>query len=109
MSMAKKSDQKLEQIVEVLKKEFSPKRMFLFGSRAGAAARPDSDYDIVLVVPKLRSRHIAEVKARSLVLNSCGISADIFIYNQADFDDWKDELSSIPETALNTGREIDLG
>jgi len=107
--MALKTDKKLNQIVEVLKKEFKPERMFLFGSRANGNARPDSDYDLVLVVPKLRSRHSAEVKARSLVLNSCGISADIFIYDQTDFDDWKDELSSIPETALNTGREIDLG
>ena len=107
--MAKAYDQKLDQIVEVLKNEFKPQRMFLFGSRANGNAQPDSDYDIVLVVLKLRSRHSAEVKAHSLVLNTCGISADIFIYDQADFDDWKDELSSIPETALNTGREIDLG
>lgn len=107
--MAKSKDAKLEQIVEVLKKEFNPQRMFLFGSRANGTARKDSDYDLVLVLPKLRGRHLAEVKARSLVLNSCGVLADVFIYDQEGFDAWKDELSSIPETALNTGREIDLG
>src|ERR1700733_12782219 len=107
--MADQRDKRLQQIVEVLKNEFKPRRMFLFGSRANGNSRPDSDYDLVLIVSELRSRHSAEVKARSLVLNRCGISADIFIYDQADFNDWKDELSSIPKTALNTGREIDLG
>jgi predicted nucleotidyltransferase len=104
--MAKLRDQKLKKIVDVLKKEFKPRRIFLFGSRANGSARPESDYDLVLVVSELRSRHSAEVKARSLLLNSCGISADIFIYDESDFDEWKDELSSIPETALNTGRDI---
>lgn len=107
--MTKPIDQKLEEIVKVLSEEFKPQRMFLFGSRANGNSRVDSDYDFVLVVPTIGSRHTAEVKARSIVLNRCGVSADIFIYDQAAFEEWKSELSSIPETALNTGLEIDLG
>jgi hypothetical protein len=33
----------------------------------------------------------------------------VWIYSEAEFNDWKDEFSSIPETALNTGKEIELG
>lgn len=88
--------------------EFNPSRLFLFGSRANGIHRPDSDYDLVMVVPGLKNRLTAEMKARLLVYKATGIPADIFIYNQKDFDDWKDELSSIPETALNTGKEIEL-
>lgn len=102
-------DKNLKKIVEALKKEFHPSRLFLFGSRANGTHRTDSDYDFVLVVPGLKNRENAEVKARSLLLNEYGISADVFIYNKKDFNEWKDELSSIPETALNTGREFDLG
>jgi len=43
-----------------------------------------------------------------LLHEKCQISADVFFYSQEEFDDWKDELSSIPETALNTGIEIKL-
>ena len=103
------NDGKLKNIIEILKKEFLPNRMFLFGSRANGNARADSDFDFVLVVSEVRSRHEAEVRARSLILNKCGVSAEIFIYGQEAFDNWKSELSSFPETAMNTGREIDLG
>jgi predicted nucleotidyltransferase len=107
--MTSQSDLKLQQIISALKNEFHPSRLFLFGSRASNTFRPDSDYDLVMVVPELKNRHSAEIKARSLILNSLGVSADIFIYSEKDFEKWKSELSSIPETALNTGKEIDLG
>lgn len=102
-------DPKLEQITQTLKEAFAPSRLFLFGSRANGSHRTDSDYDFVMVVPGLKNRHAAEVKARSLILNQHGVSADIFIYSVEDFEEWADELSSIPETALNTGKELDLG
>jgi len=103
-------DKKLSQIVEVLKEEFKPTRLFLFGSRANGTARKDSDYDFVLVVPKdKKSRLTNMAKARNILHQKCDVSADVFVYSQDEFDDWKDEFSSIPETAMNTGREIDLG
>ena len=48
-------------------------------------------------------------KARSLLHDKCNISADVFVFSEAEFDEWKTELNSIPETALNTGLELDLG
>lgn len=107
--MASKTDPKLKQITDVLKVTFKPSRLFLFGSRANGSHRPDSDYDFVMVVPGLKNRPAAENKARSLIHKEVGVSADIFIYSPKTFNEWKDELSSIPETALNTGRELDLG
>lgn len=108
--MGTKTDKKLEQIVGALKKEFKPSRMFLFGSRANGTARADSDYDFVLVVPENKKARTTNLsKARHLLHEKFQISADVFVYSQKEFDQWKDELSSVPETALNTGKEIDLG
>lgn len=108
--MAKARDNKLKKIVEVLKKEFNPSRMFLFGSRANGNAHADSDYDFVLVVPgNKKGRATNMSRARHLLNEKCNVSADVFVYSQKEFDEWKDELSSIPETALNTGQEIQLG
>lgn len=108
--MAKVKDQKLKKIVQALKQEFKPSRMFLFGSRANGTHRLDSDYDFVLVVPgNRRSRFNNLTRARELLQKKCKVSADVFVYSQKEFDDWKDDFSSIPETAINTGREIDLG
>ena len=107
--MARAKDKKLDEIVKVLKKEFKPSRMFLFGSRANGTHRHDSDYDFVLVVPGNRKSRVNNlIKAEEILDKKFGISADVFVYSQREFDDWKDDFSSIPETAVNTGREIDL-
>lgn len=107
--MVDKNDNILKQIVEALKNEFKPSRMFLFGSRANGMARPDSDYDFVLVVPGNKKARFTNMrKAQDLLRKKFNISADVFVYSQSEFDDWKDDFSSIPETAVNTGREIEL-
>lgn len=107
--MAKARDRKLKQIVEALKKEFKPSRMFLFGSRANGTHRADSDYDFVLVVPGDRKSRVTNLaRGSELLREKFGVSADIWVYSQREFKEWKDEFSSIPETAVNTGREIDL-
>lgn len=100
----------LNKIIKTLKDEFKPSRMFLFGSRAQGTHRPDSDYDFVLVVPGNKTLRVNNMaKARDLLKQKFNISADVFVYSQKEFLDWQDEFSSIPETALNTGKEIDLG
>lgn len=108
--MVAKHDPKLKKIVEALKEEFNPSRLFLFGSRAGKNYRKDSDYDFVLVVPGNKKSRLTNMnKASQLLHDKFKISADVFVYSQKEFDEWKDELNSIPETALNMGREFDLG
>lgn len=106
----KKADQKIiEQIKETLKTKYKPTRLFLFGSRANGTAKKDSDYDFVMVVPgnhKVSSNEIG--KAINLIWDKHKVSADVFIYSEKEFEICKDEFSSIPETAINTGKEIDL-
>ena len=104
------TDPKLIKIIEVLKTEYNPIRLFLFGSRSNGTAHLDSDYDFVLVVKENNSsRHVSMAKARSLLHEKCQVSADVFLYSEKEFDEWKDERNSIPETAINTGREFELG
>ena len=108
--MIEKSDQKIQIILEALKQEFNPLQIYLFGSQANQQARIDSDYDFVVVVQETQKSRIENMRiARALVRKVAGVSADVFVYDQKEFDEYKNELSSIPETALNTGRELDLG
>lgn len=103
-------DQKLNQIVNILRSEFKPSRLFLYGSRANGTYNAESDYDFVMVLPefdsKLRYSVMSEISAR--MRNSIGSDVQVWVYSEAQFGEWKNEFSSIPETALNTGREIDL-
>jgi len=48
-------------------------------------------------------------KGQTFASKKCEISVDVFVYSKKECNEWKDELSSIPETAMNTGKEIDLG
>lgn len=108
--MIKSPDPKLQTILDALKEEFNPKQVFLFGSQANQQANVDSDYDFVVVVKETQKSRIENMRtARALVRKVADVSADVFVYDQKEFDEYKTELSSIPETALNTGRELDLG
>ncbi len=104
------ANEKINLIVEALKKEFSPLRIFLFGSRATGNPHSDSDYDFVVVVKKTDKTRIENMRrARAIAREVADVSADVFVYDQKEFDEYKDELSSVPETALNMGRELNLG
>jgi predicted nucleotidyltransferase len=106
----KNADRKvIDEIKETLKEAYTPLRLFLFGSRANGTATKDSDYDFVMVLPGKKKTSLTQMgKAISLIWNKHNVSADVFIYSEKEFDEWKDEFSSIPETALNTGIEIPL-
>ncbi len=103
------NDPVLEQIIERLMAEFHPRRVFLFGSRANGTAHVDSDYDLVLVVEKSDRSSLDRMEQARLALKGLRVSADVFVYTEPEFDRWKDQFSSIPETALNTGRELKVG
>ena len=108
--MIRESEQKLKIILDALKREFNPTQIFLFGSQVNQKAHVDSDYDLVVVVPETQRSRVENMRiARALVRKVAEVSADVFVYDQKEFDEYKNELSSIPETALNTGRELDLG
>lgn len=107
--MAKK-DQTLEKIISLLKREFNPSRLYLFGSRAAKTAGPESDYDFVMVVPRYKGDRMKTwERCRKLIRQQCSARADVFTYSELEFQRERAEFSSMPETAVNTGREIDLG
>lgn len=103
------SDQKLDQIVQCLKAEFKPSKIYLFGSRGRGDNRSDSDYDLILVDAQSNLSVIDRMMRASEVLKPLGVTADVFFYSKEKFDDWKNEFSSLPELAVREGRELDLG
>lgn len=104
-----KQDELLQTVKRRLVAAYSPLRMFLFGSRAAGTNRSDSDYDILIVVKETNlSRWENMDRARGL-LSDLNAAANIFVYSEQDFEDWKNELNSVAEAAHNLGVEISLG
>jgi predicted nucleotidyltransferase len=101
-------DETLNSILSVLKPVFNPTKVYLFGSRAKGTASVNSDYDLFLVVKDSDLEPRDRVfKARKLLWKTPG-SVDLFIYTEAEFEDWKNEFSSIPHTAYTEGLELDF-
>lgn len=103
-------DQTLHTIITLLKSEFNPSRLYLFGSRATGTARGESDFDFVMVIPLFAGDRMKNwERCQEIVRRECGVAVDVFTYSEAEFQKLNSEFSSIPETATSTGREIDLG
>jgi len=51
------SDHLLEEITRRILAAGNPQRIMLFGSRARGDARPDSDYDLLVIEPSGRPRY----------------------------------------------------
>jgi predicted nucleotidyltransferase len=103
------NDPVLKKIISTLKSEFQPTKLFLFGSRANGTARTESDYDFVVVVQQTDRSQVENLIRTRKLFKENTFSVDAFVYPELEFEDWKNDFGSIPETAVSTGQEIDLG
>lgn len=107
--MAVNKDPKINEITESLKRQFRPSRLFLYGSRANGNARTDSDYDFVMVLSKFDGDRFEVMRQiASKLRDTLSVEVQVWVYSQEEFDFRKNDFSSVPETAMNTGREIEL-
>jgi predicted nucleotidyltransferase len=101
-------DPTLREIISKLVTEFHPEKAYLFGSRARGEAHLNSDYDLLLVVQSSDRGRLDRMSQARLALETVDASVDVFIYTKKEFDEWKNEFSSIPETALREGLELQV-
>lgn len=99
-------DKSLSEIVTKLKDHFKPVRIYLFGSRAQGTAHSESDYDLMLVVKNSEKDPTARAREARQILWGRSIAVDIFIYTEEEFNEFKDEFSSIAHTVATEGVEI---
>lgn len=98
------ADPKLAEIVKRLIEAYAPERIYLFGSRARGDAGPDSDYDLMLIVPddaipeRLRSRLAYER------LWGTGTAADVLVWRRSNFDRRLHLKASLPATIAREGK-----
>src|SRR5262249_18980034 len=87
--------QPLEPLLERIVAHLGPEEIWLFGSRAEGRARPDSDYDLLLVMPDgSPGDHLDVVSAWTLVQGS-DIPADIVPCTRAEFEEEKHEIDTL--------------
>ena len=104
MSTAAAGDPVLTEVLRRLIAAYAPERIYLFGSRARGDSGPDSDYDLMLVVPDDAS----EQRRRSTVayesLWGTGAAVDVVICTRSRFESRLHIPASLPATVIREGR-----
>ncbi len=101
------SDNRIPQLTNYLRNEFSATKIYLFGSRAKGTSRSDSDYDFVVVSTRNDiDKWQAYEKASKDIFETYGVQADVWVYSGTAFDELVKDFGSLPETAVNTGIEV---
>ena len=79
-------DPKLAEIVRRLVEAYQPERIYLFGSVARQEAGPDSDYDLLVVVPDRAPPERKDSKLAYRVLWGTGAAADVIVWERTRFE-----------------------
>ncbi len=97
-------DPVLAEIVRRLVEAYQPERIYLFGSRARGEAGPDSDYDLLIVVPDDAPAERREGGLAYRVLWGVGAAVDAVVCRSSWFHARTHLQASLPGTVLREGR-----
>jgi predicted nucleotidyltransferase len=95
----------LELIRERIAREFCPLRVILFGSRARGDAQPDSDVDLLIVLPDGTDRRRMGIEIRR-ALRDLPVGKDIIVTTPEEIARRGRLVGSVLRPALREGRTI---
>lgn len=86
--------------------ELKPRSIWLFGSRARGTARPDSDFDLLVVLPDGLAENCYSHEAVARPLVACGLGYDVVPTSWSVYTAEKEEVGSFVHAIVSEGREI---
>ena len=99
------TDQAIQAMVERLVDHFDPDQIILFGSQARGTARPDSDVDLLVIMPVIGSKREKRVEMR-VALHDITVPKDILLATPEEVLRDKDLVGTIIRPALLEGRVL---
>ena len=95
-------DKKLTEIIEKILQVIQPDKIILFGSRARGDAKPDSDYDLLIIKSGLKN--IIKIE-QNIYKNLFGIKAnvDIIVRTPELIEENKNIVGSLTKQAMKDG------
>jgi predicted nucleotidyltransferase len=98
------ADPALREIVRRIADAYQPLQIYLFGSMARGTAGPDSDYDLLVVVPDDARPERRRGRLAYQALRGTGTAADVVVCTRSYFDARRHLKASLPGTVLREGR-----
>ncbi len=99
-----KPDSNLSEIVKRLVKTYQPLHIYLFGSIARSEAGPDSDFDLMMVVPDDAPPEHKRAKLAYDCLWGTGTAVDVVVWTAGRFARRSSVVTSLPATVLREGK-----
>lgn len=101
--IAQATDPVIEQIVHRLVVALAPERIYLFGSQARGDAGPDSDYDLLVVIPTSKLPRYRRDQAAFGALLGIGVAKDVLVLTHDEFERQRTVVCSLPATVEREG------
>lgn len=95
----------IREMVRRIVRQFHPERVILFGSHARGEAGPDSDVDLLVVMPVEGLKHKKQVEIR-VALHDIRIPKDIIVTTPEDFAWRKEVVGTIEYPAFREGKVL---
>jgi len=99
------SQEIIAEMVQRIVEGFDPNQIILFGSHARGAAGPDSDVDLLVVMPVEGSRREQRVAIR-VALRGMGMAKDVFVVTPEEVERYGDLVGTIIYPALHEGKVL---
>lgn len=94
--------EKIEEMVRRIVDRFQPDRIILFGSHARGTAGPDSDVDLLIVMPVKGSKRQKQLDIRK-ALRGIAVPKDIIVTTPEEFAWRKEVVGTIERPAAREG------
>jgi uncharacterized protein len=98
------NDPILAEVVRRLVEGLKPERIYLFGSKARGEAGPDSDYDLMVIVPHTEEPGYRLAQKAHTLMWDIGAGADILVWSRGAFDRRLHLRASLPATVVREGK-----
>ena len=97
-------DPVLSEVVHRLRELYRPEQIYLFGSTARGESGPDSDYDLMVVVPDGMPTHLRDSGRAYKAIWRLGIASDVLVWTHSNFEDRLHLKASLPATIVREGK-----
>jgi predicted nucleotidyltransferase len=99
------SESAIQQAVDRIAARFHPDKIFLFGSRARGQAGPDSDADLLIVMPVNGSKRQKAVQI-DLALQGIPVPIDLVVVTPEELQKYRDVPGTIIREAVHEGKVL---
>jgi predicted nucleotidyltransferase len=102
---ARATREKIEAMVRRIVERFDPEKIILFGSHARGTAGPDSDVDLLVVMPVEGSKRNKAIEIR-VALHDIRVPKDIIVTTPEEFAWRKEVVGTIERPAAREGQVL---